>query len=258
MFEGRRVLAVVPARGGSKSILRKNIRLLGGRPLLAWSIGAAHEARCVDRILVSTDDAEIRDVAQRSGAEVPFLRPAALAQDETPDLPVFQHAVNYLEQEEGWSPDVIVQLRPTSPLRPPGLVQAGISALVNDPSCDSVRAVTPPAQNPYKMWRNPPGMPYLLPLLVDGGQEAFNRPRQELPVTWWQTGHLDVFWRRTLKEKASLTGDRIRPLSVPGKYAIDIDTLEQWDFAEWLVRRGGLPLVLPEVRSCPVNAGGAQ
>jgi CMP-N-acetylneuraminic acid synthetase len=253
MFEGLHVLAVVPARGGSKSIPRKNLRPLAGHPLIAWSIAAAQEATCVDRILVSTDDPEIRAVAVACGADAPFLRPAALALDHSPDLPLFEHALGWLEREERWRPDIIVQLRPTSPFRPTGLVEAGVAQLADDPRADSVRTVTAPAQNPYKMWRTTPGSSYLAPLLHDGGPEAYNRPRQELPATLWQTGHLDAFRRETLVHKGTLTGDRVRPLLVPGRYSVDIDTLDQWDYAEWLLRRGGVAVVRPGWRPCPVN-----
>ena len=248
MFESWRVLAVIPARGGSKSIPRKNARPLAGHPLLAWSVAAARQSVSVDRVLVSTDDPEIAEIALGAGAEVPFLRPAELALDHTPDLPVFEHAVRWLEREERWSPDVIVQLRPTSPFRPPGLVDAALALLWSDPEADSVRAVVSPAQNPYKMWRRHHGSPYLTPLLHDGGPEAYNRPRQELPPVEWQTGHLDLFRRDVLLHKGTLTGDRILPLRVPARYAIDIDTLEQWDYTEWLWRRGGLDVVAPDTR----------
>jgi len=255
MFEGRQVLAVIPARGGSKSIARKNLRPLAGHPLVAWSVAAARESRFVDRVLVSTDDKEIREAALAYGAEAPFLRPAELAQDHTPDRPVFEHAISALEREEGWRADIIVQLRPTSPLRPRGLVDAGVGLLARDHHADSLRAVVPSSQNPYKMWRRRPGDPYLSPLLSDGGPEPFNQPRQALPETLWQTGHLDVLWRRTLVEKATLTGTRVLPLCLPSRYAVDIDTLEQWEFAEWLLR-GGLPVVQPALTPCGASGRG--
>jgi CMP-N-acetylneuraminic acid synthetase len=252
MFDARCVLAVIPARGGSKSIPRKNVRTLGGYPLLAWSVAAARDSRAVDRVLVSTDDPEIRDAALRCGAEAPFLRPAEIARDDTRDRPVFEHALQWLEREEGFRPDLVVQLRPTSPFRPPGLVDEAIALLATDDAADSIRAVTAAGQNPYKMWRATAGSPYLSALLHDAGPEAFNEPRQELPPTLWQTGHLDLFRRETLAS-GSLTGSRILGIEVPPRYALDIDTEDQWDYAEWQLRRGGLALVHPGVRTCPVN-----
>jgi len=238
------ILAIVPARGGSKSVPRKNVRVLGGHPLVAYSIAAGLQARQVERVLVSTDDEEIAQIARRYGADVPFLRPGALAQDDTPDLPVFQHALQWLEQEEGYRPDIVVQLRPTSPLRPPECVDRGIDILNAHPEADSVRAVVPASQNPYKMWRiSPDGG--LVPLLKDAGGEAYNTPRQLLPPTYWQTGHLDVVRTATLREKNSMTGDIVLPLLMEPAYAIDIDGPLDHDRAEQLLQDGSMALVRP-------------
>ncbi len=147
------VLAVIPARGGSKSIPRKNILPFAGHPLLAYSIAAALQSDLVTRTIVSTDDEEIAAVARQYGAEVPFLRPAEHAQDATPDLPVFVHAVEWFRETEGYLPEMVVQLRPTTPVRPPGCVDDGIKVLRARPDADSLRAVVPSGQNPHKMWR---------------------------------------------------------------------------------------------------------
>src|SRR5215216_3574890 len=100
------ILALIPARGGSKGIPRKNIRHFAGYPLIAWSIAAANQASCVTRIIVSTDDEEIASVARQFGAETPFLRPSELAQDQTTDLPVFEHALEWLKDNENYTPDI--------------------------------------------------------------------------------------------------------------------------------------------------------
>ena len=236
------VLALIPARGGSKSIPRKNLALIAGHPLVAWSIAAALESRRINKVVVSTDDEEVREAALRYGALVPFLRPAELAQDDTPDLPVFQHAITWLAREWGFRPEVVVQLRPTSPLRPRGCVDEAIVLLEAHPEADSVRAVTAPTQNPYKMWRIEG--PYLRPLVDEGIVEAYNMPRQRLPQTYWQTGHLDVVRRVTLLS-GSMSGRRILPYVLDPRFALDIDTPEQWAFAEWLLGRTALPTVRP-------------
>jgi N-acylneuraminate cytidylyltransferase len=237
------IIAVIPARGGSQGIPRKNLVLLGRHPLLAWSIAAARQSSCVKRVLVSTDDSEIADVARSYGAEVPFLRPAELAAHDSRDFPVFQHAVDWLEHVEGYSPDIIVQLRPTSPLRTPGLVDAAIDKLIRDDCADSVRTVTPPSQNPYKMWSVSGGA--LSPLLPSELEEPYNAPRQILPVTYWQTGHLDAFWKRTIRQKHSLTGDRILPLVVDPRCVVDIDAPIHVRIAEDIIGQGDLTLVKP-------------
>jgi CMP-N-acetylneuraminic acid synthetase len=249
---GLDVVAIVPARGGSRSLPRKNLRGLAGHPLLAWSIAAGRLARCVDMVLVSTDDEEIREIALAYGAEAPFLRPRSLAQDDTPDRPVFEHALAWLEREGGRRPELVVQLRPTSPLRPPGLVDGGVQLLRGSPGAHSVRSVTPPGQNPYKMWRIEGR--YLRPLLGDVSAELYNQPRQKLPTTFWQTGHLDLFRSDTLLRHGSMTGSQILPLVVDPGYAVDIDTEEQLELAAWLLARGELDCVRPEPAARPSPA----
>ena len=247
------ILAIIPARGGSQSIPRKNLREVGGHPLLAWSIAAAQEADLVTRIVVSTDDLEIAELARAYGAEVPFSRPAELARNETRDLPVFQHAIEWLESNERYQPDIVVQLRPTSPLRPPGLVDEAIELLLAEENADSVRSVTTPSQNPYKMWTLSRG--FLEPLLSSKLAEPYNAPRQLLPATYWQTGHIDAFRTRTVLEKSSLTGDRILPVMVDPAYAIDIDTSLHLRLADEIVGEGELNLVKPRSYAAATPAG---
>lgn len=196
-------------------------------------------------MIVSTDIAEIADVALAYGAEVPFLRPSDLAGDETPDLPVFQHALDWLREHDGYEPDVVVQLRPTSPLRPHGLVDEAVGRLLDHADADSVRCVTIPNQNPFKMWRRESDG-WLAPLLtLDGIGEPYNAPRQALPPVFWQTGHVDALRCDTLRRNRSLTGRRILPVVVARQYAIDIDTEADWTHAEQLLAEGGLDLVIP-------------
>jgi YrbI family 3-deoxy-D-manno-octulosonate 8-phosphate phosphatase len=239
------IIAIVPARGGSKSIPRKNVRPLGGVPLLAYSIEAGLTARMIDRVIVSTDDEQIAEIARTWGADVPFLRPAALAGDDTPDLPVFQHAVTWLEANTGGVPEIIVQLRPTSPLRPPDAVDAAIELLRRDETVDSVRGVVQASQNPYKMWRlQADGI--MTPLLGDEAAEAYNRPRQELPQAYWQTGHVDAIRTKVIRDQASMSGNRIRALLVDAAYACDIDTEADWRRTEWLLEHLERPCVRPQ------------
>ncbi len=243
MVSPPKIVALIPARAGSKGIPGKNIRPLGGIPLLAYSIAAGLQAKMVDRVIVSTDSEEIARVASDWGAEVPFFRPVELAEDSTPDFPVFEHALHWLEETEGYRADVLVQLRPSSPIRPPGLVDTAIQLLLNSPA-DSVRCVTPSGQNPFKMWRIDHGV--LAPLLSLDLPEPYNQPRQSLPDTYWQTGHVEVIRRSTILDQKSLTGSNILPCLVAPEYAIDLDNLYQWDFAEHVLAHWNLDYVLPE------------
>jgi len=252
MSEPLHVLAVIPARGGSKSIPRKNVKRLAGVPLLAYSVAAARQSELVTRTVLTTDDPEIRAVGRQWGAEAPFLRPPALAGDEVGDLPVFVHLLNFLLDNESYRPDIVVQLRPTSPFRPPGLVDQAVALLIHDHDADSVRSVCPPAQNPYKMWR--PEGAYLRPLLLDAGSEGYNAPRQSLPKLLWQTGQIDVTRPRTILEKGSMTGERIRAVVVDPSYAVDLDTKSQWSMAEILATSGSLDIVQPHSAPYPTRS----
>jgi len=245
MADRKEVLALIPARGNSKSIPRKNIRDLGGYPLITYSIAAGLQAVSVTRTIVSTDDEEIAAVARAYGAETPFLRPEEFSRDDTQDLPVFRHALEWLAENEDYHPDVVIQLRPTSPFRPPDLLDQAVKLLLEHPQADSVRGVVPSGQNPYKMWRvGTDGA--LRPLLtVDGIQEAYNAPRQELPDTYWQTGHIDAIRPPAILEKNSMSGDVILPLFIDPAYTVDIDTLLDWQRAEAAIYEGRLNIVAP-------------
>jgi len=255
MVDRPEVLAVIPARGGSKGIPRKNIRLFAGYPLIAYSIAAALQAETVTRVIVSTDDEEIAAAARDWGAETPFLRPEEFAQDNTLDLPVFQHALGWLAECEGYRPDVVVQLRPTSPIRPVGLVDEAVRLLLAHPEADSVRGIVPAGQNPHKMWRVDPATGRMQNLLdVEGIAEPYNAPRQALPPVYWQTGHIDVVRPAVILEQGSMSGSTILPVMVDPRYTVDIDNLSDWARYEWLVYHGGLEMVSPGRRRRPLPA----
>jgi N-acylneuraminate cytidylyltransferase len=245
MVASPEVLAIIPARGGSKGIPRKNIREFAGYPLIAYSIAAGLQAETVTRVIVSTDDEEIAAVARKWGAETPFLRPAEFAQDATTDLPVFQHALTWLAENQNYRPDVVVQLRPTSPVRPVGLVDEAVRKLLACPEADSVRGVVPAGQNPHKMWRIDPDSGHMKNLLdVPGLPEPYNAPRQVLPPVFWQTGHVDAIRPRAILEMDSMSGRVILPVMIDPRYTVDIDTPADWQRYEWLVS-SGLDLVMP-------------
>ena len=241
----RHILALIPARGGSKGIPRKNIRSFAGYPLIAWSIAAAKQSELVTRLIVSTDDEEIAAVAREYGAETPFLRPAQLAQDQTTDLPVFEHALHWLQDQEGYRPEIVVQLRPTSPVRPVGMLDHAIRILLEHSDADCVRGVVPAGQNPFKMWRFAGEDKPMQPLLdLTGIAEPYNAPRQILPPVYWQTGHIDAIRVSTIQQKKSLTGDVIYPLVIDPRYTVDIDNLSDWAKYEALAN-SGLEMVTP-------------
>ena len=238
-MEKLEVLALIPARGGSKSIPRKNIKPLAGFPLIAYSIAAGIAAETVTRVIVSTEDEQIAKIAKSYGAEVPFLRPAEFALDNTPDLPVFEHALKWLQENEQYEPNIVVQLRPTSPFRRVWHINQAVFRLIEHPEADSIRTVCVPFQNPYKMWQiSLEG--YMKPLLKTECAEPYNMPRQALPDVYWQTGYVDAAWSDTIRKKNSMTGDYILPLVINSTEWVDIDSVDDWKRAEQLLLSGAI------------------
>jgi CMP-N-acetylneuraminic acid synthetase len=230
-----KVLAVVPARGGSKGLPRKNLRLLGGKPLVSWAVETGLASELVSRVVCSTDDEEIAAVARDAGAEVPFIRPSELADDGSEDWPVFVHALDWLEAYEGWRPELVVNLRPTSPLRRPSHVDGAIRLLM-EANADSVKAVTLARQHPHKMWlRQPSGLiePFLkTSFRLSRGPDV---PRRQLEDVYWQNGVVDVTRLEVIREQRVMIGQRVAGLVVDPEDSIDIDTPIDLALAELLL-----------------------
>lgn len=224
-------LAVIPARSGSKSVKDKNIRTMAGKPMIAYSIEHALNAPSIDRVIVSTDSEKYAAIAREYGAEVPFIRPAEYATDTALDLDVFRHALSFLKENEGYEPDIVVQLRPTYPIRDIQDIENMIKYLREHPEVDSVRCVAYANEIPYKMWyMDEKGL--LEPLMKDI-PECYNMPRQQLPKVYYQNACIDVFRANVVLEKNSMTGDNIAGYLM--KENFDIDTEEDFLRAqEWL------------------------
>lgn len=229
------VLALIPARGGSISIPRKNLLVLAGKPLIVYSIEQALASRHITRTVVSTDDEEIARVAQDHGAEVPFMRPSELAQDLSPDLDVFRHALTTLGESESYTCDCVVHLRPTGPVRQVSRIDEAIELFLRSPDADSLRSVTSPAQSPFKMWRVEQG--YLEPLLsIDGNAEPHSMPRQSLPGVFWQNGYVDIVRPRTVLGLGMMAGHRILQFVV-NEPVLELDYPENIPTIEEALRR---------------------
>ncbi len=237
MIQSYTVTAIIPARGGSKRVPRKNLKELCGKPLIAWTIEEAKKSAYLDRVIVSTDDEEIAALARSLGAEVPYTRPAEMSTDEARDYLVFEHALSWMEEHEGKTPDMLVQLRPTSPLRTVEHIDATIEALSEHPDADSARTVTEPEQSPYKMYSvDEEG--YLQPLIALEGEEAFNKPTYLLPKAYKHVGYVDALWARTVTAFKGLSGKKIVPVILPHAEN-GIDTLERWSTYEYLMKTQG-------------------
>jgi N-acylneuraminate cytidylyltransferase len=208
------ILALIPARGGSKGIPGKNLLPLAGRPLIAYSIEQAQRSCYITRVIVSTDDDRIATIARSYGAEVPFIRPAEFAQDLSPDIDVFRHALCWLQEHEGYGPELVVHLRPTGPVRRVELIEQAIECMLQHPEADALRSVSWPIQTPYKMWRRGKDG-YLEPLLrVEGLPDSHSMPRQLLPEVFWQNGYVDIMRPRTILQQHSMCGSKVLPFVV--------------------------------------------
>jgi CMP-N-acetylneuraminic acid synthetase len=218
-------------RGGSKGLPGKNVKPLGGQPLIAWAVAAGRAAQSVERVFCSTDDEQIAEAARAAGAEVPFRRPAEAASDDATDLDVFDHALGWLAEHEGALPEFFVQLRPTTPFREATWIDAAVARMRADASITCIRSVAPTPLTPYKMWRKAEDGRLSPAMELEGVPEPFNMPRQGLPPIWWHTGQLDIIRTETLLT-GSMTGGNIHALEVPLDSAVDIDTPIDFAVAE--------------------------
>ena len=232
-----KVLGVITARGGSKGIPGKNIKSLLGKSLIWWTIDAAQKSGVFDRLIVSTDDEAIAKVCREFGVEVPFMRPKELAQDKTPHLPVMQHAVSYLKEKEGYSPDYVMILQPTSPARQAFHIKEAVD-LIMKTGADSVLSVYEMPENfhPHKaLIISEDGM-----LKTVTGAPVRTRAirRQDLPKAYWSVGAIYLFKTGLLFDtEPSFYGDRVAPYVLDQKYVVDINELADWPVAEEAMRK---------------------
>ena len=221
------VLGLVPARAGSKGLPGKNIRRLGGRPLVAYAAAAAAGSGVIDRAVLSTDDPQIAAAGRDAGLEVPFMRPSGLAGDETPMLAVIEHALDALGAG-GWAADIVVLLQPTSPLRTPAHIRDAV-ALLRDSGADSVVSVVelPRHLSPDYVMRLEDGR--LRPFLAAGARIA---RRQDARAAYSRDGTVYACWRRTIERFGDIYGDDCRPLLIDPADSLSIDSPADWETAE--------------------------
>lgn len=228
-----KILGLIPARGGSKSIPRKNLYPLCGRPLIEYTFDAAKKSRYLSRVLLTTDDEEIASLGKKCGIEVPFLRPKNLASDDSPTLAAIQHAVDYLEKNKSYSPDIIVVLQPTSPLRKHNHIDEAIELLVST-GADSVVSVeeVPHRYNPFSIMKIKEGK--LVAFLESEETKIFRR--QDKPKVYARNGAAVYAVRyATLMQHNSLFGKDCRALIMKPEESVDIDTVFDVKFAESLL-----------------------
>jgi CMP-N-acetylneuraminic acid synthetase len=231
-------VALIPARSGSERVREKNIRPLAGHPLIAYAIASARQSRIFDRIVCSTDSGRIGEVAQRYGAEVPFLRPAAFASSTSPDIEWIGHALGLLDDHY----DLFAIVRATNPFRGPDVLRRGLEQLVATPEADSIRAVEVVKQHPGKMWVIEGKL--MRPLLDQSHLEtAWHAGQyQALPKVYVQNSALEIAWTRVVSQTGTREGRVVAPYLTQGHEGFNIDDEEDWDRARRLLDAGEVEL----------------
>ena len=235
------IVALIPARSGSKRVPDKNIRPLAGHPVMAYTIAAALQSEIFSSVVVSTDSERYADIARYYGAEVPFLRPPELAGDVSPDIEWLEYTLKKLE-EDGRSYDCFSILRPTSPFRQPETIQRAWNAFLAEKGVDSLRAVEKCQQHPGKMWviRGKRMVP-LLPLSPPE-QPWHSSQYQSLPEVYVQNASLEIAWVRVVFEEKTIAGNVLMPFFTEDFEGFDVNNSYDWNLAEHLVANGDAKL----------------
>jgi len=232
-----KTIAIIGARSGSKSVKDKNIRSVLDKPLMAWVITAAKNAKLIDRVLVSTDSQKYADITKEYGAEAPFLRPEEISGDKSHDLEYLSHALNWLKDNEGYVPDIVFKVSACTPLLKSEHFDRCVEMMINNPNLDSVRPVASSSKHPYKMWKMEGEIlkPFL-PKESIGFEEPFNQPRQILPKVYVHTGIIALRYK-TIMDDNSLAGKKIGTFEITNEDAFDIDEEIDFKIAEILLRK---------------------
>lgn len=226
------IVALIPARSGSKGVPHKNIRKLGGHPLIEWSVAACKAAHTIDRVLVSTDSEEYARLARTMGAEVPFLRPTDISGDKSTDYDFIKHALDWFSLNGG-EPDYIVHIRPTTPFRDPVLIDEAVQMFINTPhpQATALRSVHPMSESAYKTFE----------IAVEGQLrrvasdstelDIANNARQQFPITYVANGYVDVLSTAFIRKASLIHGNHVLPFISP--VAVEVDTEEDFALLEF-------------------------
>jgi len=236
MYKKHQVLAIIPARGGSKSVHKKNLYPILGKPLIYYAINEAKKSKCIDRLICSTDSPEIAQIARKFGCEVPFLRPASLARDRSHDIGFYRHALNWLQKKEGFKPDIVLNLRPTAPLRTAQQIDRTIRIMI-DNNADGLKTVALSDKHPHKMWRLRKGVflkPYLnTPFRLKHGPDV---PRQKLAPVYWQNAVIDITRPKFILKQNRVFGDKLVTMVMKPEDSIDLDSILDFKIAEEIMK----------------------
>ncbi len=228
------VMAIIPARSGSKGLPDKNIKILAGRPLLAYSIAAAQLTINIQRTIVSTDSEHYASIAREYGAEVPFLRPAEISGDVSSDYEFIKHALNWMKENEGYQPEYLVHLRPTTPLREPRHIDAAIEQMKQNDGATALRSVHEMSESTYKTFEIETG--FLKCVCTESWDiEAVGRARQGYKKTYEGNGYVDIIKSSYVLENCKIHGDRV--IAYVTSRVFEADTVEDFDYLEYQVTK---------------------
>lgn len=233
------ILGLIGARSGSKSIPDKNIKILLGKPLMAWIIEAANRSKYINRLIVSTDSEKYSKIARKFGAETPFIRPKKFSRDDSLDIEYVSHAVNWLGKKESYVPDIVVRLHPTVPLQEAGDIDKCIEVLLSNPKATSAVVVAEARQHPHKalkIVRDKSGEEKIVTYISESGHEVSALYRQKFPKAYFRANVI-VSPINTIKNLHSLTGENPKFYIIPQERAIDIDTKLDFEIAEFLMKK---------------------
>lgn len=237
-----KIVALIPARAGSKGVPHKNIKILGGYTLLSWSIAACLRSPTIDRVIVSTDSPDYAALARELGAEAPFLRPNAISGDRSTDYELIVHALDWLANESG-EPEYLVHIRPTTPLRDPQLIDDAVKAFIAAPQATALRSVHEMSESAYKTFEMAEGG-QLRRLGADNTElDAANNARQQFPNTYQANGYVDVLSSQFIRKSGLIHGNHVMPFVTPS--VIEVDTLDDFEHLEFQITR--MPGVLQKL-----------
>jgi CMP-N-acetylneuraminic acid synthetase len=227
------ILAIIPARCASKGVPKKNIKLLNGVPLIGYSIKSAKESNYINKIIVSTDCKETQKIAQTFGIEVPFLRPKELATDKSLDIEFVKHTLEWLQVHENYVADMIVLLRPTTPIRESDIVDDAIKQMLSSQESSSLRSSHKSPESPFKWFKIKNGL--YTPIHEDYTLADTNKPRQSFESIYIPNGYVDILKPQTISKYNDIYGDKI--LSFVTEVSYEIDTMEDFSYIEYLAMK---------------------
>ena len=228
------IIAVIPARGGSKGVPDKNIKLLAGKPLIAYSISAAIKSKLIDRVIVSTDSEKYASISKDYGAEVPFIRPNEYSGDDSTDYGFVKHLLDWLAENEGYNPEYIIHLRPTTPLRDPSILDNAIEKFINNAEATSLRSAHEMPETAYKQFELE-GKYFKTICTGSFDLDDANKSRQSFPKTYSPNGYVDILRTSHILENHLLHGNRV--MGYVTDFAIEVATIDDFEFLEWQIKK---------------------